>query len=928
MVPIRSTEPAPLLPAPTLQQLYLLEDGPFLRAAYLALLGRPADEEGQAHYALRLAAGDSRIAILRDLQRSMEGQAAGRALPGLAAPTGGWRHVPVLGGLIARYLDRTLDQRLALQALRLDGTTAIARLSAQLDALQTEVARRLRELQDETVMCAGEAFTREHWEAVSALLSLRADRFVDEAFDFVLQRAPQQHEMEHFRHLQTLGLGSHTLLASLLRAPEAVARRAAGAKPPAPLPAMPAASVPHAASAISDGSSVVTVDDELLLVDFRTKGEPLVSVIIPVHGKLEYTLMCLRSIVRNRPRSSFEVIVVDDRSPDNTASELQRLLGLRLVINEVNLGFVRSCNRGAAAAHGRYVYFLNNDTEVKPGWLDNLVETYAEFPDAGLIGSKLVFPDGSLQEAGGIVWKDASAWNYGRGQDPSRSVFNYARETDYCSGASILIEKKLFEELGRFDERFVPAYCEDTSLAFAVRAAGKQVIYQPKSEIVHYEGISHGTSTASGIKAYQVVNQKKFYELWRDVLDREHFPNAEHVPLARDRAARKRIVLVVDHYVPQPDRDAGSRTMWQFIRMFQAHGMIVKFWPENLWYDPVYTPMLERAGVEVFYGAEYAGRFDDWIRDNGAYIDTVLLSRPHISVNFTDAIRCHSRAHVLYYGHDLHHQRLRRQLALKYDQRTQDAMEEVERQEKKVWTQVDTIFYPAADETDVVERWLRAHGEPARARTIPVYAFDSFPAQPWERLEQRHDLLFVAGFGHPPNAGAAVWFVEDVLPRIQARRPEVRINLVGSNPTEDVKRLARDGVTVTGYVSDDDLADYYAQARVAVAPLLYGGGMKGKVVEAMRFGLPCVTSLAGAQGLEEATSFLAVAKDADSFATEVLRLLEDDLLWLQRSRAAQAFAQERFSVEALWRIVSDRIATTPYSHRDERFARKHAKEAA
>ena len=107
-------------------------------------------------------------------------------------------------------------------------------------------------------------------------------------------------------------------------------------------------------------------------------------------------------------------------------------------------------------------------------------------------------------------------------------VFNYARETDYCSGASLLIRRDLFVALGCFDERYAPAYCEDTDLAFKVRQAGYKVIYQPRSVVVHHEGVSHGMDTGIGIKAYQIENQRKFRERWRPNLNVSIFPTARH----------------------------------------------------------------------------------------------------------------------------------------------------------------------------------------------------------------------------------------------------------------------------------------------------------------------------------------------------------------------------------------------------------------
>src|SRR5690606_3762654 len=135
-------------------------------------------------------------------------------------------------------------------------------------------------------------------------------------------------------------------------------------------------------------------------------------------------------------------------------------------------------------------------------------------PGAGLVGSQLLYPDGRLQEAGGLVFDDGSAANYGRFEAPDDPRFASLRDTDYCSGAALAIARALFDRLGGFDGRYAPAYYEDTDLAFAVRAAGCRVLYQPASRVVHLEGASAGTDVRSGIKAYQVRNRAVFAAKW------------------------------------------------------------------------------------------------------------------------------------------------------------------------------------------------------------------------------------------------------------------------------------------------------------------------------------------------------------------------------------------------------------------------------
>ena len=257
---------------------------------------------------------------------------------------------------------------------------------------------------------------------------------------------------------------------------------------------------------------------------FALPQPPRVSIVIPVFNKALYTYNCLLTVQACDQPISKEVIIINNASSDETAALLAQQRGaFKIINNEENQGFVQACRQGAEIADGEFILFLNNDTQVMPGWLSNRVKVMDDHPEVGITGSKLIYPDGRLQEAGGIIFNDASGWNYGRLQDPTNPKFNQSREIDYCSGASLMIRKTLWEQLGGFDLRYAPAYYEDTDLCFAARQAGYKVLYCHDSEVIHHEGITAGTDIQSGYKAYQAINHKKFQAKWWNVLS-THLP--------------------------------------------------------------------------------------------------------------------------------------------------------------------------------------------------------------------------------------------------------------------------------------------------------------------------------------------------------------------------------------------------------------------
>ncbi len=644
--------------------------------------------------------------------------------------------------------------------------------------------------------------------------------------------------------------------------------------------------------------------DELRVPQARA---PRASIIVPVYNQLHLSLACLRALADCGDRTGFEVIVVDDGSSDASQRLLPSIPGVRYHRNARNLGFIGACNTGAELARGQFLVFLNNDTTVQPGWLDALLATFVAYPDTGLAGSKLVYPDGRLQEAGGIVFADGSGWNYERFADPSHPRFGFVREVDYCSGAAIALPRELFMRLGGFDMHYAPAYYEDTDLAMRVRQEGLKVRYQPASVVVHHEGGTAGTDIREGVKAYQVANHAKFLERWAETLRTSHMPPGSDPEVAADRSrgvGRGPRVLVLDACTPTPDRDSGSMRMFALMRVLRQEGCSVVFFPENRAHDGRYTEALQQEGIEAWWHPHIAD-VPRWLTRHGAQFDLVIASRHYVLGPLLPLLRRHApRAHLVFDTVDLHHLREQRQAELGDDPAQWRTAARTRRAELALIRQADTTWVVSE-----AERRLLADEVPeARIEVVSNIHDVQGPGPGWH---EREGLLFVGSYRHPPNVDAARWLVAEILPRVRARLPDVVLHLVGGDAPDEVRALGQQpGVTFHDYVPD--LLPLLESARVGLAPLRYGAGVKGKVNQALAHGLPVVATRCGVEGMHlvEGEDVL-IADEAATFADAVVRLYGDEALWRRLAEGGLENTRRHFSTDTVRTTLRTLLDTLP-----------------
>lgn len=347
------------------------------------------------------------------------------------------------------------------------------------------------------------------------------------------------------------------------------------------------------------------------------------------------------------------------------------------------------------------------------------------------------------------------------------------------------------------------------------------------------------------------------------------------------------LALVVDAYLPMPDKDSGSVRMLAMLDILQSLSFGVAFAAKGLHCSTPYADDLLARGIRVLCRPQVKS-FAGWLEQNAQNIALVILSRAAVADRYMDLVRstCPG-AKIIYDTVDLHFVREERQAALQKSRLLAASAQARKRQE--------LALAQGADHTLVVsdyEKTVLLEALPTLNVSVVSNIHDVKHTE--MGFTQRSGLLFVGNFNHPPNIDAVMYFVKEILPGLRQAIPDLEIKIIGSNLGNKLDGCRLPGVDLIGYVPD--LAPHLERARVSVAPLRYGAGVKGKINMSMSYGVPVVATEVAAEGLHVVDGLdISSASNATQFIQKTIALYTDADLWERISRGGQDNIRRHFS---------------------------------
>ncbi len=639
---------------------------------------------------------------------------------------------------------------------------------------------------------------------------------------------------------------------------------------------------------------------------------PDVSIVLVLYNQAELTFGCLASINETLAGGDIgiEVVIVDNWSTDRTDELLRRIEGGTILRNQANLHFLKAVNQAVKIATGRTILLLNNDAQLLPGAVASALRTLDSAPDIGAVGGRIILPDGVLQEAGSIIWRDGACTGYGRGEDPNTPDYMFQRDVDYCSAAFLLTPASVFRELGGFDERFAPAYYEETDYCVRLWKSGRRVVFDPDAAIVHYEFASSGTGDAMSLQA---ANHATFVAQHREWLAEQFPASPANLIAARTARSTARRVLVLEDRVPKVELGTGYPRTNRLVHELTMAGAQVAFFPmirhKETW--PEVRKALDKR-IEVLIAAA-GSQIRTYLEARRGHFDAIVICRPHNMETFQNEVGFEhdliGDAVVFYDAEALFVTRTLQRLTARGASPSDLERHRMVAQEVSLTRLADHVISVSAGERDL----LVDYG--ARNVHLLGHALEDAPIE--ATFDERDQIVFMGAIQEDaaPNADAVRWFAAEVLPQVRRKLgQDLRLTVVGLNEAPSIAALDGGAIDLVGMV--EDLRPALARARIMVVPSRYGAGIPHKAHQAAMLGIPMVVTglIADQLGWENGQEIL-VACDATDFAAACARLYVDRALWEELRGNALARARRDCAPDAFSATVRQLLAAIPLTHR-------------
>ena len=620
---------------------------------------------------------------------------------------------------------------------------------------------------------------------------------------------------------------------------------------------------------------------------FESKADPKVSIILVLYNKAELTYQCLKSI-KSETSLDFELIIIDNDSSDETEELMSQVEGITYIRNEDNVGFLKACNQARQYVNSDYILLLNNDALLHNGTLKAGIDVFSKDKDIGVVGGKILHLDGMLQEAGSIIWSDASCLGYGRRESPDLYKYTYRHEVDYVSGALFFTPTKVWDEMNGFDERLAPCYYEETDFCIRVAKRGMKILMEPKCQITHFE---FGSSNYSDFAVKQMQkNMIVIQDIHSEYLSNKLPPKPENIQIAA-RPSNRKTVLYMDDQVPFDMLGAGFPRAKDVISEVSKTANVIVYpfcensdWGDlNDYNDIMLLPFNEYEAIE-------------YINSIISTIDAVWVSRPHnmeklIQRNWLEIFKVQNIP-IVYDAEALFSERekLRCEIkGLQYD------------------TSIEDKEFELIESADYVVAVSEAEKIKLNNKIDKDVFVIGHPCENHDLVKSvNRNILFVGNLMgcalESPNVDSIDYFLD--LYRDVLVENNITLTLVGKIDDDNRTRWETDFVVVKGCV--DSLNEEFENAICTIAPTRFAAGIPHKIHESLSWSTPV---LATALILKQCGFEI---KESGGLLSEssLVKICNDEVFQKKLLRSQQESAKTDMSINVMKNTISSILDAT------------------